>query len=350
MGFGIGVGPRIFRVRVSTRGVGLSSGIGPFSVWTSTGGRRRRSRSYPSNSRTVSHRAPNQPRPPAYNPLNDIPMADVTGVDAGQLAPSSSADLIQELNDLVRPAVWPWILAGALIVALFTRGLGWVPLIVLVIGVALTIAFGVLRARHKVSLDYEVEGAIADWHSGVRNRWPEVARLDAVWRVAAQGATQTLHHQKINAGAGHVVSRHRVTVRSSPHARVKSNIDLPTLVGGKHSISFLPDHILVRSGSSWSDLDYSDLRLSYHQQRFIEDGAVPGDSQRVGTTWKYVNKNGGPDRRFNNNRQLPVMLYGEVELTTPMGLRWMLQLSRPETAAIMVTTLQAHPSLKAAER
>lgn len=43
MGFGIGLGPRLFRVRVSTRGVRVSSGVGPF--WASTGtSRRRRSR------------------------------------------------------------------------------------------------------------------------------------------------------------------------------------------------------------------------------------------------------------------------------------------------------------------
>jgi hypothetical protein len=35
--------------------------------------------------------------------------------------------------------------------------------------------------------------------------------------------------------------------------------------------------------------------------RFIEDGPVPD------TTWRFVNKNGTPDRRFDNNRRLPVM-------------------------------------------
>ena len=71
---------------------------------------------------------------------------------------------------------------------------------------------------------------------------------------------------------------------------------------------------------------------------------------RRAVTWQYVNKNGGPDRRFNNNRQLPIMLYGEVELTTPTGLRWMLQLSRPDVASVMAAALRAHPSLRAGER
>jgi hypothetical protein len=44
------------------------------------------------------------------------------------------------------------------------------------------------------------------------------------------------------------------------------------------------------------------------------------------------------------------MLYGEVELTTPTGLRWMLQLSRPDIASVMAVALKAHPSLPAVER
>jgi DNA polymerase-3 subunit epsilon len=130
---------------------------------------------------------------------------------------------------------------------------------------------------------------------------------------------------------------------------VTSNIELPTFTSGKHSLAFLPDHVLVRSASKWSELDYSDLRVAYHPQRFIESGEVPRDSERVGTTWQYVNKNGGPDRRFNNNRQLPVMLYGEVELTTPTGLRWMLQLSRPDIASVMASALRAHPTQRTVE-
>jgi len=141
-----------------------------------------------------------------------------------------------------------------------------------------------------------------------------------------------------------------VKVALSPHPRVKSNLDLPTFIDGKHSISFLPGRILVRSGRSWSYHDYSDLRLSCRSQRVTEPGTVPGDSQKVGETWQYANKNGGPDRRFKNNRKLSIMLYGEVKLITPTGFCWILQLSKLETATRMTTILQAHPWFKTVTR
>jgi hypothetical protein len=315
MGFGIGIGPRIFRVRVSTRGVGLSSGVGPLSVWTSTSGGRRRSRSSARYGSTAPARS-------SYDPAQDIPMSDMTGADAGQLVASNSSEFIQELDQLVRPALWPWTLVITLVVAICILGAKGVALFVLIIGLAATAMLFLVRTRHQVAVAYEVEGAVADWHDSVRSRWPEVARLGGIWRIEQRGATQTPHHQKINAGAGHLVKRNRVTAMATPHRRVKSNIELPTFVCGKHSLAFLPDHILVRSGRKWSELDYGELHVAYQQQRFIEDGGVPRDSQQVGTTWQYVNKKGGPDRRFKNNRQLPIMLYGEVELTTPYRL-WM---------------------------
>jgi len=33
-----------------------------------------------------------------------------------------------------------------------------------------------------------------------------------------------------------------------------------------------------------------------------------------------VNKNGGPDRRFNDNRQIPICLYSEYTLTSDTGV------------------------------
>ncbi|TDE35441.1 hypothetical protein E1B25_17530 [Antarcticimicrobium sediminis] len=40
--------------------------------------------------------------------------------------------------------------------------------------------------------------------------------------------------------------------------------------------------------------------------------AAPSDATMVGQTWKYVNKNGSPDRRFKDNRQLPICLFQEM--------------------------------------
>lgn len=52
----------------------------------------------------------------------------------------------------------------------------------------------------------------------------------------------------------------------------------------------------------------------------------------VDRTWRYVNKKGGPDKRFKDNRELPVCLYDEVQLSSSTGLNALLNLSRNNTA------------------
>jgi hypothetical protein len=54
---------------------------------------------------------------------------------------------------------------------------------------------------------------------------------------------------------------------------------------------------------------------------FREQDAVPSDAKQVGTTWRYVNKNGTPDKRFNNNTQIPIMRYGVIHFTSSSGLK-----------------------------
>ena len=55
--------------------------------------------------------------------------------------------------------------------------------------------------------------------------------------------------------------------------------------------------------------------------------SAPRDAVVVGQTWKHPNKNGGPDRRFANNRQLPICLYESIYLRSPNGLNELLQVS-----------------------
>lgn len=78
-------------------------------------------------------------------------------------------------------------------------------------------------------------------------------------------------------------------------------------------------------------ITYADISVSSHTTNFFESGNVPSDTQIVGQTWKYVNKSGGPDRRFKDNRSIPVCMYGEVKLVSTTGLNTVIMYSNPKT-------------------
>ena len=82
----------------------------------------------------------------------------------------------------------------------------------------------------------------------------------------------------------------------------------------------MPDVVLCWQHGTFGAVSYRDLQVRDSTTRFIEDGWVPSDAAVVDRTWRYVNKSGGPDRRFNNNAQLPVVKYGVLYLSSATGL------------------------------
>lgn len=92
---------------------------------------------------------------------------------------------------------------------------------------------------------------------------------------------------------------------------------------------FFPDRVLVYDKDGVGAVNYKDLRVKVDSTRFVEEpGSVPQDADVVGQTWRYVNKSGGPDRRFKDNSELPICLYEEIVLSSQTGLNEVLQLSR----------------------
>jgi hypothetical protein len=116
---------------------------------------------------------------------------------------------------------------------------------------------------------------------------------------------------------------------------------VPGLHAERRSVYFLPDRILVRDRSRYADIAYAECGVSATATRFIEEDAVLSDAIKVGTTWKYVNVDGGPDRRYKDNRQIPIMRYGELSLSTDSGFRFVWQTSRPDAIQTMAASISA---------
>lgn len=106
-----------------------------------------------------------------------------------------------------------------------------------------------------------------------------------------------------------------------------SNLDPVTIKLTKSTFYLFPDRILIYSGSTVGALAYSDLQSEASITRFIEEEGVAGDAKVVDKTWKYVNKRGGPDKRFKDNRELPICAYGEVKLRSASGVNEILMFS-----------------------
>jgi hypothetical protein len=276
-------------------------------------------------------------------------MEDISGSTAVELVSTGAGDLVEQLNQAAsRLPLAPFALVALVILAALIQGVGAVAL--LVVG-----AFGVVwlglrdKARRTVVAFYDVEDEHARWLADLVSAFEALGSAQKLWRVTAAGNVQTTYQYKVNSGASRIVKRLDANAGLGGPRRLATNIAVPSVTCGRQALHFLPDRLLVRDGRRFSDVAYEALKTSFNAGRFIEDGRVPRDGQQVDTTWRYVNVKGGPDRRYNNNRQLPVMLYGDIELASEGGLHWLLQCSRAPLAESAAHSIGVAPPAIARE-
>jgi len=181
--------------------------------------------------------------------------------------------------------------------------------------------------RRAVVVLYDLEDDVESAYQSLTTAFDAMAKAAMVWRVNAGGEIRNLAAWKRNAGAAYLVERKHAALSYALPSIFKSNITPPSMQVGKETLYFLPDVILVLEGNKFGAVGYDKLSIRWEESRHIEAESVPSDARIVGQTWLHPNENGDPDRRFANNRQIPICLYESIHLTSTNGLNELLQIS-----------------------
>ncbi|OBF66398.1 hypothetical protein A5753_06715 [Mycobacterium sp. 852002-51971_SCH5477799-a] len=271
-------------------------------------------------------------------------MQDVTGATATSLEPTGRDDLVDQLNAAATRFVWWWPTAIALLLlGLLTMPFG---LLVWVLGgVGCIWLYLNDQARRTVVLFYDVHDDAHSWFDSVTTQWRWLIESQQVRRIVQSGDVVGTSAFKVNSGASALVNTIAATASTSvKNKHLATNIAVPSITAGNSALYLLPDRLLIREGKRYSDIDYQALRTFQKKQRFIESSSPPRDALQVDRTWQIVNVKGGPDRRYKNNRMLPIMLYGRLLITSASGLFWMIQISRADAAEPLAQIISAAPA------
>ena len=152
-----------------------------------------------------------------------------------------------------------------------------------------------------------------------------------VWEVTSS----TSHYgqeKKYHAGCGHSINRRKVNVDHGFPFPFKTNVNGYVLNLSGVKFVFLPDCVYAIKGSRCQALPYEQIKWQIGMTSFVESSGAPPDSQVEGYTWQYVNKSGGPDRRFRYNPQFPICRYGELTISFSRMGSTTLQLSGTKMA------------------
>jgi hypothetical protein len=99
---------------------------------------------------------------------------------------------------------------------------------------------------------------------------------------------------------------------------------------------------VVDSSKSFALVDIREISFEFTTLRFMEREGVPSDASVVGSTWQKVNKDGSPDRRFRDNYQIPICLYGQIDIKSTTGLHETYCFSAHEKAKLFVESFELY--------
>jgi len=329
----VGIGP--IRFNFSKSGIGASVGVkgarismGPKGthIFMGRGGLYYRQRI---NGATHSTDMPTV-LPPNHEYTSESELQEIKTASIDQLIDSSSDDLLNEIADKHQKTelfiVGCWLLVGLFLLISYLADVA-TGMIILPLGLGLIPLKKYDEKNKSVKLDYDLDEDAKYVYECLVNSIKSIENCHKIWRINAQGETRD---RKRNAGASTLVRRNKCsTIKAAPKFMI-TNIDVYQINCSDQKLCFLPDRLLIYQGKKVGAVQYQNIIIETDVTRFIEDEGIPSDGKQVGETWRYVNKNGSPDRRFSNNKQLPILLYGVINISSPSGLNLQFNCSNSE--------------------
>jgi hypothetical protein len=189
-------------------------------------------------------------------------------------------------------------------------------------------------AATRISVNFDMDSEVAEPHRRMQSAFDQMASSQRAWSVQT---TQLINRVKARRWAGTVVSRGPAMLRRLAASLVDTD-DPPLAIDvlrGKSTAYFYPGFVLVDGGrgSNFALIDITEVEIASTATDFEETEFIPSDAQVVGSTWAKANKDGSRDRRFAHNRELPIMRYGLLNLSTARGMNGAFMFSNAQASA-----------------
>lgn len=211
-----------------------------------------------------------------------------------------------EKLDKSNATAWEAYVVGVLVFFIFTSsGTG------AALFFALAIFFGLRwwgRSRRKAKLIYSLDEAGKNTLGALQQIVNHLSLSERLWFITH---SELVGDRKYSGGAGVTVQRSSATAGQMKMPGVETNIEVHGIdVEKGPKFFFLPDGLYVYENGRYGVFPYNEMNWFATTTRFIESERPPSDGREVGSTFQYVNKRGGPDRRFKFNPRRPIMNYG----------------------------------------
>ena len=168
---------------------------------------------------------------------------------------------------------------------------------------------------------YELTDGVTQKYNRLMKFGAELSMSPGKYFDITEDYLETLDLRKRNAGASRLLERNYLSVSNSAPLPNRFNFSPIAFHADLSSVYFLPDAVVMALGTQIMFYHYDNIRLKTFRNRFVTHD-VPFGVKPVDYTWQYVNKNGDPDRRFNDNFQIPIIEVTELDFYFSNGMQF----------------------------
>lgn len=184
--------------------------------------------------------------------------------------------------------------------------------------------------RKTMEIYYDLDNEMNEVYDKFISSFESFSKVKQVWYINSKSNVRDF---KYHAGANELVKRNKVasiSLDKKPLKYLVTNAPIPSIDLNSVKLYFFPERLLIKKGKKYAGLMYSNINIQINDTRFIEEEQVYRDSEIIDYTWKYVNKNGSPDKRFSNNKKIPICRYTLFHLDSIDGLNEIIMTSKPD--------------------
>ncbi len=260
--------------------------------------------------------------------------------------------LLAEINSRPqrgRRELWKFVALGAGVVFLAALLLlsQTLALAILLAGVACVwLLYRREKSGRTTSLVYDLDAEDRHRLAAVQEACEALGSSKRIWLINSGDRTSK---PDTNAAAP-ASDRQRVEVGRLETPGISTNVAIWGIGAGEGlKVFFFPDAVLLYREGRYRAVPYKSLKVYLSSTRFFEEEEVPEDAEVVAHTWRHTTADGKPDRRYNPNPRLPVVLYGLLRITASPGLDLSLQVSNRAAAARFARAFGARRRKRARE-
>lgn len=300
----------VFKINLSKSGIGYSWGTKGYRITKTANGQIRKNTSIPSMgisySENISKR--NDIKKQGINESRTITIGETTYYNSQNLDEMLKNDIV--LNKIKNIHILNFIANILCILILF-----------LPIGLLIKL---IISIWGKIELKYEFDEYSKEKYNALNNVIDIMKKNNKIWRVTSSVRNRNI---KYSYGATNAIARNTIKILKGTPWYIKSNIDIYYISDIYKKIYLTPDRIIILDGFKVFGCKYNNLEFNIFDSTYVESGIIPKDAKVIHYTWKYVNKKGGPDKRFKDNRKLPVCDYGGLIVNSGDNIKCRIQFS-----------------------